>query len=74
MQIKNKIKGIVVALLAATSLITGTLAASACGQTDSFDITTVSNITAWELYDYAPEWCTPSMCWLIVNLNGLYGI
>lgn len=74
MQIKNKIKGIVVALLAATSLFTGTLAASACTQTNSFDITTVSDITAWELYDYAPEWCTPSMCRLIVNLSGLYGI
>ena len=74
MQIKNKIKGIVVALLTATSLFTGTLAASACTQTNSFDITTVSDITAWELYDYAPGWCTPSMCRLIVDLSDLYGI
>ena len=74
MQIKNKIKGIVVALLSATSLFTGALAASACSQTDSFDITTVSNVTAWELFDCAPDWCTPAMCRLIVDLSHEYGI
>ena len=61
MQIKNKIKGIMVALSAATSLFAGTLAASACTQANSFDITTVSDINAWELYDYAQDWSTPSM-------------
>lgn len=74
MQIKNKIKGIVVALLTASSLLAGGVSASACSQTHSFDITTVSDITAYELYEYAPKWCSMSMCRNIVDLSEMYGI
>ncbi|MEG0900354.1 MAG: hypothetical protein RSF40_11680 [Oscillospiraceae bacterium] len=41
---------------------------------DSFDITTVSDITATELLEYAPKWCELKYCELIVEQSKEYGI
>lgn len=40
---------------------------------ESFDITTVTDVTSEELQDYSPEWCKP-YCDLIVDLSNEYGI
>ena len=72
--IKNKIKRIVISMLASAVVLCAPINASACYKDCSFDITQVSDITAWELFDYVPDWCTPAMCRLIVNLSHEYGI
>lgn len=40
---------------------------------ESYDITTVTDITSEELQEYAPDWCKP-YCDLIVELSNEYGI
>ena len=43
-------------------------------QSGEFDVAIVSNITADELYSYAPAWCSLSDCERIVELSREYGI
>ncbi len=47
---------------------------AACGVNDSFDVTCVSDVTAEELHESAPDWCNEDMCNLIVDLSQKHGI
>ena len=47
---------------------------AACGVNDSFDVTCVSDVTAEELQESAPDWCNEDMCNLIVDLSQKHGI
>lgn len=47
---------------------------AACGVNDSFDVTCVSDVTAEELHESAPDWCNEDMCNLIVDLSQKYGV
>lgn len=43
-------------------------------QDGEFDVSIVSDITAEELQEYAPDWCDLETCELIVELSQEYGI
>lgn len=47
---------------------------AACGVNDSFDVTQVSDVTAEELHESAPDWCNEDMCNLIVDLSQKHGV
>lgn len=65
------IKCLVLGLLTTMALQTNV---DACTTNSSFDVTRVSDVDCWELYESAPEWCSPETCRLIIDLSNFYGI
>lgn len=67
-------EAVTTAVIVATTAATQQLSQEAQVQSEEFDVAIVSDITAEELFNYAPAWCTLDDCQTIVELSNEYGI